>query len=932
MRIWWNRISIACFALFQVAQLAGQVSPRTINFGPEQYRAASQNWSVASDLEGNVFIGNSSGLLSYDGEHWHTWPLPGYHRVRAVYVDAQSGRIFGGGYGEFGYWQRSAMGTYEYQSLSQGLEGARTEEEEIWHIERLPQGILFQSFSVIYLFDGKKVTPYPSPFSSGIMFTYGLKEKNLLQVLSSGLASFDPVLGFELLPDTREVLANTTVVGMVDLAEEGVLIATDRRGFFRWNDGQLLPAFSRDMTPLISEQVNKMISLRNGHLAVGTIRGGVYVMDLMGQVLEHVQRGSGLMDNTVLSLSEDARGGLWVGLDQGLAYLDLASSIRRDTDGEGQLGTVYCAAVHNQKLYLGTNHGLFWAPYPLGDPINTGFQLVNGTQGQVWTLQAIQGQLLCGHNSGTFLIEESSSRLISEVTGAWSWLQINQQTWIQGTYTGLVQVRILVDGTIYTQKLPGISGPIRDLAPGPERHVWGTHPYHGLMLMRLNEEADSVISVVTNDVSWQMPTFHRLRLYHAELFGETHVAIRSDSGWRQWDSKLACYQPIHSWGSIPLDPHLQRLMQSEGMVIGVGKRSVILANDSQRSSLPVEGLSEDPALYLLPDGWWLIGLAQGFMMIDPCGQYQPSAGPIRLSSLAIRGVKDTKLHTLPSPKESFEMMASDQGLALSFTSGFSPEPQRYRFRIPGLQPAWSEWSEEASLVLSILPSGSFTLEIERESDGEKTGIRWHKSYPWYQRKWAVGLYIVSAALLLFFGLRWQQTLLERRWRRRQIEQERARHARAIEAKNQQLEKDIEVQNQELAGTTMNLVRKNEILLELKKDLKDLQKEEEGHVRQKLRTVMLQLNSQLSSEKDWEAFEYHFTRVHQGFFQGLKRDYPKLTTGDLRLAAYLRMNLSSKEIAPLLHISLRSVENKRYRLRVKFDLKPEEQLIDVLLKY
>ena len=69
-----------------------------------------------------------------------------------------------------------------------------------------------------------------------------------------------------------------------------------------------------------------------------------------------------------------------------------------------------------------------------------------------------------------------------------------------------------------------------------------------------------------------------------------------------------------------------------------------------------------------------------------------------------------------------------------------------------------------------------------------------------------------------------------------------------------------------------------------------------------------------------------------FLNALNPIYPDLTPGDLQLAAFLRMNLASKEIAPLLNISLRGVENKRYRLRKKMGLKPEDNLTALLIQY
>ena len=87
---------------------------------------------------------------------------------------------------------------------------------------------------------------------------------------------------------------------------------------------------------------------------------------------------------------------------------------------------------------------------------------------------------------------------------------------------------------------------------------------------------------------------------------------------------------------------------------------------------------------------------------------------------------------------------------------------------------------------------------------------------------------------------------------------------------------------------------------------------------------------MTSEESWRIFEDNFNEVHEDFLKRLKQQFPDLSPGDLKLAAYLRMNLSSKEISPLLFISVRSIENKRSRLRKKLGLKEEDNLVDFII--
>ena len=93
-----------------------------------------------------------------------------------------------------------------------------------------------------------------------------------------------------------------------------------------------------------------------------------------------------------------------------------------------------------------------------------------------------------------------------------------------------------------------------------------------------------------------------------------------------------------------------------------------------------------------------------------------------------------------------------------------------------------------------------------------------------------------------------------------------------------------------------------------------------------------IESHLSADEDWQTYEQAFNQVHDAFFTKLKQKHPQLTTGDLRLASFLRLNLSSKEIASLLGISVRGVENKRYRLRKKLGLPPDANLAAYIIEF
>ena len=150
-------------------------------------------------------------------------------------------------------------------------------------------------------------------------------------------------------------------------------------------------------------------------------------------------------------------------------------------------------------------------------------------------------------------------------------------------------------------------------------------------------------------------------------------------------------------------------------------------------------------------------------------------------------------------------------------------------------------------------------------------------------------------------------------------------------KNEQLVIEMRHKDMELANSTMYLVRKNKFLNQVKSEILDLignlSSESNKHA---LRKIVHRIDRDIKSKQHWKVFDKYFDEVHEDFLSRLKESYPDLTPKDLRLCAYLRMNISTKEIAPLMNISVRGVEISRYRLRKKLDIDQGVNLTDYIL--
>jgi hypothetical protein len=131
--------------------------------------------------------------------------------------------------------------------------------------------------------------------------------------------------------------------------------------------------------------------------------------------------------------------------------------------------------------------------------------------------------------------------------------------------------------------------------------------------------------------------------------------------------------------------------------------------------------------------------------------------------------------------------------------------------------------------------------------------------------------------------------------------------------------EIDHKNAELANSTLCLVNKNEILGEIKEKLISTPKNDALH------EVVQFINAHTDIDQDWKKFKLTFDEVHPGFFDRLQQQFPQLTEHDLRLSSYLRINLSSREIAGLMNVTLDATNKGRQRLRKKLDLEAEADL-------
>jgi len=154
----------------------------------------------------------------------------------------------------------------------------------------------------------------------------------------------------------------------------------------------------------------------------------------------------------------------------------------------------------------------------------------------------------------------------------------------------------------------------------------------------------------------------------------------------------------------------------------------------------------------------------------------------------------------------------------------------------------------------------------------------------------------------------------------------------INAENSKLEKEIEAREKEQKKIALNIIRKNEILSDLKSNIENLKSKDEDTLKYSdLNNLKVVIIESLNIDKERKTFEKYIKDINNNFYKNLELKYPNLTENEKKLCSLLRLKLSSKEIASILNITPKSVEVNRYRLRKKINFKKDESLTKELRK-
>ncbi|NLP58949.1 transcriptional regulator [Lutibacter sp. B1] len=900
------------------------------NYTLSDYKAGNQNWDITKSDDGKIYAANNEGLLEFDGLNWKLWEMPNKTIVRSVL--AYNNKIYVGSYEDFGYWEKDKKGILQYTSLiSSSDKKSLRSDEEFWQIVLLNKAIIFRSFSSIQIYEDGNITSYNLP--STIMACNVIDGKLLASTLNEGIFVFKNNK-FEQFLYSQDLL-NAKIISIDSIKPNQFLLTTALKGCF-YIDNKKITTWESEINQFIKKhQLNRFTILENGNLVFGTIKNGIYITNSKGKVLYNINKENGLLNNTVLGQFK-SNNELWLGLDNGISLIDLNTANYYFNDISGKLGAVYDVIDFENTRYVGSNTGLYFIDE------NQNIQFIEGSQGQVWDLQNINGELFCGHNDGTYLVKNKKLKKISGYTGGWVIKKVPERNtmYIQGTYTGLVSFK-KEQKEWKIKHLGKTTIPIRFLVFENEYTAWVAHAYKGLYKVRFNKNYDSIVDFKNYSNKGLWSDFN-VRIHKINNM----ITFHTLKGWQKYESLLDSI--------VPFDL-LNEKLGEESYIISednISKAVIKTENAIAFNSLEDESkfvpnrfykkriISGYENISKINDSIYALNLYDGFMLIN----LATFSKNISLSKPIIEEILvnnkniniDTSIIELPFRKNNLLVAVS------------SPESKNFSFKYKLLNSdITSNWKDlkQGKVELSNLMDGDYELLIKTVDDTNNEStiskLPFTVLTPWYKNKigFAVYLFLFLVTAFLVYVLHKrkiskEQKLLKLKYEEKQKrlleEKEMENEKEIIKLKNESLKNEVKLKSKQLANTAMALVKKNEILSVLKKELLLHKRSFENQY--SFKKMIKQIDNSIEHEDEWKLFEYNFNQVHEEFFNQLKLKYPNLTHKELKICAYLKMNLTTKEIAQLINISVRGVETLRYRLKKKLNLSKEDSLRQFLQNF
>ena len=935
--------------------------PRILHYTKNDFNSDTQFWSMCQDDEGVLYFGNNEGVLIYDGEHWQYIHLPNRSSMRCL-LQAKDGTIYAGGFNDFGTIDKDEFGKYQFNSLLHLIRVEDRNLENLWDVQEVQGHIVFRSFRMLVAISNNKAITLPPPNGSQFSFSSVINDHLYVQD-NEGLKYLNlHSMEFSAFVEPAEINHEEIVELLPGNAKNELLAFTKQGSIYKINTETTEVNFWKKILKSSSNNlITCGVKATTGNYYLGTLSTKVITLNKNGEEITS-ETFYNLQDKTVLNIFESKEGNIWTLLNNGLDCIDISSPVSLLFEN----ASIFDVLIEGNSMYIASNQGVFYCEdiTTTSHISRSNFIKIQGLEGQAWSLKKINGKILCGHDRGLFIINKDKGTRLTEMQGIWKVVPIVdfENHYLVCTYETMYLMSYSdIKGFVIEHKIQGFNESSRDIVQTEEPGVfWVCHGYKGVFKVKINDSYTRVISVEHYKDQNGLPSPFNVNVFK----WNEEVVFTSNEGVYIYNEDFNQFQPHQELSqNLGYKANVRKIIQHQGKTWFVQDDEVGYFVDNSPEVvlhkglfLQLKGSFSKGMECIIPIGtdYVLMGTVTGLYAFDLEHNNDNKQHQTKITSVSYKKSSEETACKLKATAENYQLLPN-QSNSLEFkfaTPSFKDKTNvQFSYKLEGLDNDWSEWQESPVKEFSHIRAGNYVFQVKSRSLlGETSSITnyYFKILPaWYQSQWAITIYIIATVLLIFFIVMWvkrkiftenekvrkeelkARKVLELEIEQMKLQSEKERMQRAKE----KLEYDVIDKSKELANYTMLLVKKQEAMTELKKELNELKTNAKNDAtRKKVRELIRKITINLEDKEYVQVFEANFERVHHQLFQNLKSQFPDLNQKELRLCALVKMSLSNKDIAQMFNISVRGVETARYRLRKKLNLEHEDNMVEFFEKF
>lgn len=933
------------------AQNESRGVPFITSFSEKDFSVSNQNWDVVQDERDVMYFANDYGVLEYNGTDWNIIQVPLNRSITRSLAFGKNNKLFVGAQDFMGFID-SKNGMLTMQSLGELLPPDERNFSNIWDIYNYGDRMIFFSWKALYLFNGssfkiiKDKNPFKASFRAGKrIFIQG--DDRLYEFKNDSLY---------ILPNTS-ALSNKEIAFITSFNNDELLIGCVSGEIFSYRSNVLNNITLTDNSLLKNNKLLCGIQLKNNLYLAGTSDKGLFLFDKNGAILQHLTKLNGLGHNHVKQVFEDKNGNWWILNERGIDFIQASSPFYKITVDSENPFSIYTTCVYNKSLYIGSHTGLFKTNWPDFFSYKNSlpqFDKVPGVGDICWKLDTVYNSLYLCNASGLYEIKNEKPELVYGTTGVWTLIRTkrNADIVLAGTYEGLILLKKKNGKLVFEKKLENFTETSRVAEEDKDGNIWVSHGYKGVYKISLTGEGDSITGVKFYNSRKGFPSdlfINVFKINNEIIFGTQNGVYRYD----EMNDSIVIHPLYYSimgnrnhvkYMHTDKRGRIWYIMDEITNILDLHPDGSWSVENVPSKKLSLEYYPGFENIFFFDNGDALFGTKDGLVYFNKQVPFQPESDfNVIITNVATTGSEpflffNERLRFFGDTSQimKVEIPFNRRNLRFDFTACFYENINQIEFStyLEGYDEEWSEWNSTRFKEYTNLSNGKYAFHVKAKNVYEKESkemiFRFFLLPPWYKTPLAYVFYFIFLSFLIWLLFKARTAHFEHEKKRIIEEQKEARDIEQIRYHEEKLMADLENKNKELAASAMKIIYKNEKMLEIKKLIEDVSSESKIKIEQRLSSLMQFIERELKDDQ-WDDFELRFDQANNNFIKKLKEAYPDLSHHDLKICAYLRMNLDTKEIAQILNMSVRGVETARFRIRKRIGLDQAENLSDFILR-